>query len=241
MNPRFSIITVCRNEEHSIGKTCESIVAQTHSDFEWLVIDGASTDGTLKALDPYRDRITHLVSEPDDGIFDAMNKGIASARGEYLVFMNGGDCFASDKALEWVSAETTADLIYGDTYHDSSNERLVTYPDQLPKGYFLNNTLPHQATYYHRSLFDKHGTYDTSYRIAGDYDLHVRLFEVAGVSHHHVAKPLAVFSLTGISTNPAWRDLRKRENHRVRLRYFPAYRWSPKAWRQAIRNALGKG
>ena len=91
--PALTIITVCRNEPN-IERTCESIVSQTWQDFEWIVVDGASTDGTLDILEKYKDRIDVFVSEPDTGIFNAMNKGIRLAHGEFLNFMNGGDEFA---------------------------------------------------------------------------------------------------------------------------------------------------
>lgn len=240
MNPLFSIITVCLNEGGTIEQTCESIVSQTCENYEWIVIDGASTDASLAVLDQYRHRITHLKSEPDEGIFDAMNKGVAMAKGDYLVFMNGGDQFASEEVLQWVAEMKGPNLIYGDAHHDSLEGPLATYPDELPKGYFLKNTLPHQATYYHRSLFEKYGLYDTSYRIAGDYDLHVRLHEVVGIDHRHIPKPLAIYRLAGISSDPHYRKLRKLENHRVRMRYFTSYRWSPKAWRQSIRNLIAR-
>ncbi|MDX1680721.1 MAG: glycosyltransferase family 2 protein [Akkermansiaceae bacterium] len=234
--PHFSIITICRNEEAGIRETCESIVSQTFEDFEWIIIDGGSTDGTLDILSDYEEHISSLVSEPDEGLYDAMNKGIAKASGAYLIFMNGGDRFASEKALEWASTAPDKDLLYGDVYHDSPDGPLITYPDKLPPGYLLSKMIPHQATFYRRELFEQHGDYDTSFRIAADYDLYARLLELGKVSYHHIPKPLAVFSLGGISSSPGQRRLRKRENHRVRMKYFPRYRWSLKALRESLRN-----
>ena len=98
---KLSVITICYNEKN-IRKTCESIVGQSWQDFEWIVVDGGSTDGTLDVLNEYRDRIDVLISEPDNGIYNAMNKGIARARGEWLNFMNGGDAFCDKTVLEQV-------------------------------------------------------------------------------------------------------------------------------------------
>lgn len=237
-SPAFSIITICFNEAADIRQTCESIVAQTHADREWIVIDGGSTDGTVGILDEFREHIDCLVSEPDQGIYDAMNKGITKASGEYLVFMNGGDLFASPDALAWVAAAPDKDLIYGDLIFDKPDGELVTYPDQLNTGYLLHHMVPHQATFYRRSLFDRFGRYDTSFRIAADYDLYVRLLEIGGISHHHVPRPLAIFKRDGISNRRDHRQLKKRENHRIRMKYFPSYRWTTKAWRQILRDFI---
>ena len=113
---RFSVITVCRNEALNIRATCESIISQGFEDFEWIVIDGASTDGTLDILHEYAENIGVLISEPDTGIYDAMNKGAARAAGEYLIFMNGGDRFASTEALHLASEAPRAQLLYGDLF-----------------------------------------------------------------------------------------------------------------------------
>ena len=238
--PQFTIITICYNEEAGIRATCESIVSQTFRDFEWIVIDGKSTDNTLGILEDYEDRISVLVSEPDDGIYDAMNKGITKATGTYLIFMNGGDSFASHQALEWVSEAPQKDLIYGDIYHDSTNGPLITYPDEIPAGYLLRNMVPHQSTFYKRELFDRYGGYDPSYKIAADYDLYARLLEVEKVSSHHIPKPLAIFRLDGISCSENFRRVRKEENHRVRMKYFRRYRWSLKALKQSARKLFTK-
>ncbi len=233
---KFSIITICFNEENGIRRTCESVFSQTASDYEWIVIDGGSRDRTLEILDKYSSSIAWLVSEPDEGIYDAMNKGIALAQGEYLVFMNGGDAFASDDVLEVVAAAPQKDLIYGDIFFDELGGGLAEYPDVMSEGYLLKNMVPHQATFYRRDLFDKFGDYDRSYKIAADYDLYVRLIEVGRVSYHHIPKPLAVFDRSGISNDPLHRALRKRENHRVRMKYYSRYRGSLKAWREMIRD-----
>ena len=96
---KLSIITICYNEPN-IEKTCESIINQTWQDFEWIVIDGGSTDGTLEILNKYKTRINKLISEPDKGIYNALNKGIKFAKGEWLNFMNGGDRFCDNLVLE---------------------------------------------------------------------------------------------------------------------------------------------
>lgn len=238
--PLFSIITICFNEENGIRRTCESVVSQDFRDYEWIVVDGGSTDGTLEVLEEFSGSVTRMISEPDEGIYDAMNKGIAAANGEYLVFMNGGDFFASDDVLAEVSEAPRKELIYGDIFFDEAGGSLAKYPDVMSEGYLLKKMVPHQATFYRRDLFQRFGNYDRSYKIAADYELYVRLIEVGKVSYHHIAKPLAVFDRSGISSGTAHRALRKRENHRVRKQYFRCYRWSLKALRQEVKNGLRK-
>lgn len=236
----LSIVTVCRNEVQNISQTCESIVEQMPYNFEWIVIDGGSTDGTLDILEGYRNRIDVLISEPDEGIYNAMNKGICRATGEYVVFMNGGDCFANDCVLETVACLPKSDVVYGDLALEDKNI-VERYPDVLSKHYFLKNMLPHQATFFRRELFDQYGGFDETFRIAGDYELFVRLLHVHKVSYTHVHQPLAVFASGGISNSPKHRSLRKQENHRIRWQYFPQYRFSFKAIRQLLRNAKPSG
>lgn len=234
---RFSIITVCRNEEAAIRDTCESIVSQKYQNFEWIVIDGASTDGTLKILNEYSGAIHHLVSEPDAGIYNAMNKGVARATGEYLIFMNGGDRFASSDVLDAVAQCPDTDLIVGELeFADDGGVR--TFPSQLNSGYLRRNMLPHQATFFHQSIFEGFGYFNESFKIAGDYEFFVRIIRKNKVSYHHISKVLAIFSGGGMSSTSHQRALRKSENHRVRWKYFFRYRFSLKAWRQKFRDLL---
>lgn len=234
---KFSIITVCRNEEAAIRGTCESIVSQKYQNFEWVVVDGASTDGTLKILNKYRNEIHHFVSEPDAGIYNAMNKGAAMASGDYLIFMNGGDRFASSDVLDAVAQCPDTDLIVGELeFADDGGVR--TFPSQLNSGYLRRNMLPHQATFFHRSIFKRFGYFDESFKIAGDYEFFVRIIKKNKVLYHRILKVLAVFSGGGMSSGSYQRALRKHENHRVRWKYFFGYRFSLKAWRQKFRDFL---
>lgn len=237
---KFSIITVCRNEEGTVRDTCESIVTQTWQDYEWIVIDGASTDGTLNILEEFRDYVSTSISEPDQGIYDAMNKGIDLARGEYVVFMNGGDTFASDHALEIAAQAPQKDLIYGNLRYDTMDGEIHSYPNQFRDRDLIKWMIPHQASFYRREIFDIFGKYDTNYRIAADYELNARMIAKHRISHFHVNEPLAIFNRTGVSSSPRHRLLRKQENHRIRMKYFISYRWSPKAWRQMVRSWFKK-
>lgn len=233
---RFSIITVCLNEASNIRKTCESICSQTFRDFEWVVIDGGSTDGTLNVLEEYRDRISILISESDDGIYDAMNKGVRLATGKHLLFLNGGDYFADVDALKAVSAAPDRDILYGDMCCLPEDGQLMrkTYPDILPQSFLLKNKLPHQASFFRRELFCKYGNYDTRFKISADYDLFVRFLVVHKASYFHIPRVLSIFKLDGISGHKMNMFLHKLDNHQIRKKYFRQYRYSLKRWRMDL-------
>lgn len=239
-SPFFSVVTVCRNEREKIRTTCESICGQSYRDFEWIVIDGASTDETLDVLREYEDQMAVLISEPDAGIYNAMNKGIKRASGEYVVFMNGGDYFSGNDVLQFVADAPEAGILYGDLLFDGPEPSIAQFPDRLPPSYLLNNMLPHQASFIRRELFERYGGYDESFKIAGDYDLFARLLEIHRVSCFHVPYTLAVFNGEGISKDLRYRALRKQENHRVRKTYFPRYRFSLKGLKEEIRSRRRK-
>lgn len=233
----FSIITICLNEAAQIRATCESIARLPGHLFEWIVVDGGSTDGTLAILDGYAERIRILVSEPDTGIYNAMNKGAVLATGDYLLFMNGGDYFYDDEVLNRVVSAQRADVIVADVILGDEGGDVLCYPATLSSRWLLKKMLPHQAAFIRRATFERCGRYNEAFRIAGDYELFARLFTRYGASYHHVPVVAAVFGRGGVSQSPEHRSLRKRENHCVRWRYFPSYRFSFRALREAIRLA----
>jgi len=242
--PALSIITVCRNERDTIRQTCESVVGQTFTDFEWIVIDGRSTDGTLEILAEYRNQICHLISEPDAGIYDAMNKGIRLAAGEYLLFLNGGDCLADRETLGAVVPELDSDIVYGDQHILSRDGSINVkrYPDSLPRNFLLKNMMPHQSVFLRRRLFEQYGLYNTFFKVAGDYDVFVRLLHVHRVSCRHVRRVISVFRTDGISCDKTRRMLRKLENHHIRKKYFPIYQFGFKSLKMEFRiRLLGAG
>ncbi len=159
---KLSIITVCFNIKDEIRRTCESIVNQTYQDFEWIVVDGGSTDGTLEILEEYKERINIFISEKDNGIYDAMNKGIARARGEYLNFMNGGDCFYNLNVLQdsIQALASCADVYYGNVQVTSAaNTYILNFPKTLSKEFFLRSCINHQSCFIKAELFALFGNY----------------------------------------------------------------------------------
>ncbi len=174
--PLISVITVCYNIKDEIERTCQSIISQTAHNFEWIVIDGGSTDGTVEILNKYKDKITLFISEKDSGIYNAMNKGIKKASGDWLLFLNGGDCFAGTDIIEKFIALNGvyqyADIIYGDVnlINLDGTKKIKKYAYPLTKAYFFSSTLNHQSVFIKRDLFEKYGLYNEDYKIISDWE-----------------------------------------------------------------------
>ena len=167
---KISVVTVCFNASHLIEATVRSVVGQTYADVEYIVIDGNSTDGTTDIIRRYEDRITYWVSENDKGIYDAMNKGIAAATGDYIIFMNAGDRFADENVLSEVAPQlgnhTVVSGRWNRCYADgrvkpAGPKRLTALKVEMP--------ICHQATFV-RLPYHKENPFDVSFRLSADYD-----------------------------------------------------------------------
>jgi len=172
--PVLSVVTVVYNNVADIERTLLSVLNQTYAAIEYIVIDGASTDGTLQVIERYKDKLAKLISEKDKGIYDAMNKGIAAATGDYIIFMNSGDEFYSNDtiALVFASAED-ADIYYGETemmdeHGNNLGRRRHAAPENFTwKDFKYGMSISHQAIYIKRSLV---GPYDPKYKLSADID-----------------------------------------------------------------------
>jgi glycosyltransferase involved in cell wall biosynthesis len=213
MTPTFSVVTICRNERTRIEKTIQSVLSQTHPGVEYVVIDGASVDGTLDIVQTYRANLTYFASEPDRGIYNAMNKGAAVASGDYLLFMNSGDHFASDDVLQRVSdAGLGDDVIFGYVMNPEGIPKKRLGPARFePLAYLASSTLPHQATFMRRQLFDELGGFNESYRIVADYELLVRAARLRRSSFRYLPLCISIYDETGVSATAidAWRSEKK--------------------------------
>ena len=167
---KISIITVCYNAVSSIQATIESVINQNFENIEYIIIDGGSTDGTIDVIRQYEDKISFWISEPDNGIYDAMNKGIARASGDYVNFMNAGDKLQSDETLAKIfnKYKNNADIIYGDTYYIYNDYKLLFKPKPLNQ---ITFTFPicHQSSFIKTALIKK-CPYNTKYKSSADYD-----------------------------------------------------------------------
>ena len=175
---KVSVITVNFNNKPGLERTLKSVVAQTYRDFEYIIIDGGSTDGSKEVIKDFQ-RISDqpsfkYASEPDEGIYDGMNKGISIATGEYLLFMNSGDCFSSNNVLDLFcnKQKHTADLIVGRQHYIRNGKKSAcrkTYAEEVDEQFLISNTLPHQATFIKRELMQKIGGYRLDFRIVADW------------------------------------------------------------------------
>jgi putative colanic acid biosynthesis glycosyltransferase len=209
--PLFSIVTVVRNDVAGLLKTHDSIACQGFSDLEWLIVDGASSDGTVATARRFVEAYVSLTSEPDAGIYDAMNRGLDRAMGDYVLFLNAGDTFARPDTLQTVADRLEVrrvDLLYGDSY-EAFDGRVLSYKTARGHGRVRYGMFAcHQAMYYRRAWVG-HQRFDPRLRIAGDYGFTARLLCNHG-SVERVDAALCVFDRTGVSL--AQRRRGRREN-----------------------------
>ena len=182
---KFSIITVNFNNKEGLLRTIESVINQTFRDFEFIVIDGGSTDGSAELLKEYDSQINYWVSEKDGGIYQGMNKGIAKATGDYLNFMNSGDCFFNENVLENINNRNlSSDIIVGKDYHYNSNTKqgfCTILPSRISMLTFYIQTLPHQSSFFKKELFND-TLYDESLKIVADIKFYIQKICIEGCS-----------------------------------------------------------
>lgn len=213
---KYSIITVNYNNKEGLRKTIESVIHQTYRDFEYIVIDGGSTDGSADVLKEYDKDISYWVSEPDGGIYQGMNKGIARATGDYLNFMNSGDCFYDKEVLQNLAKEDlSADIIVGRDYHfnETTQKGFATIlPSRLSMLTFIHHTLPHQSTFFKKELFDS-TPYDESLRIVADIKFYIQKICVEQCSVQLIDNIICRREPDGVSK--AYNERRVREHKQV--------------------------
>lgn len=201
---KLSIITINYNNSSGLEDTIQSIISQSYADFEYLVIDGNSTDNSKQVLEKYSDRISYWVSEPDSGIYNAMNKGIKKANGDYLLFINSGDTLYDNEVLTKVFINNPdQDLVYGDLYRIFPDERtdIVPMPDHVDINHMFVATLCHPVTFIKRNLFDQYGLYREDLSIVSDWAFFFKLITFGRVSQLHLPIVIAAFKMDGISSS----------------------------------------
>lgn len=205
---KVSIITVCKNAETAIERTMLSVVSQNcfNENIEYIVVDGASTDKTVEIIKQYSEKYPiKWISEPDSGIYNAMNKGIKMATGEYLLFLNAGDYLVHYnviKSLMDLFESSEFDVIYGNAFfvNPISGKYYIKNVDEpLDASFFYHNFLPHQAIFYKKDVFEKFGGYDENFKIISDHVFNKKLLCDYKVSAKHIDKTISVFICDGIS------------------------------------------
>lgn len=217
---KISIITVNRNNAVGLEKTILSVINQCYKHFEFIVIDGASTDESTSIIKKYSSHINYWISESDTGIFNAMNKGIVQASGDYCYFLNSADTFVSNDVLSNIFNEKvyTSSFINGNQINDfgTHKQKVPSLNRQLTLYDFYWGTIKHQATFIHRTLFDKYGLYDESLRIISDWKF---FLQTIGLHNEDVFflndVDIVNFEWDGMSTNAQTHELHLQERHRV--------------------------
>lgn len=206
---KLSIITVCYNSANTIRDTIESVFSQDHCDIEYIVIDGGSKDGTQAIVESYGERISRFISEPDKGLYDAMNKGVALATGDVIGILNSDDFYedstSASSVVKAFERHSESDVVFGDVV-------FVNAPDlQKVTRFYRGNRFtpwklrfgwmpPHPATFIRKSAYTKVGLYSLKYRISADYEFFVRLFMVQRLKYSYLDKVLVRMRSGGAST-----------------------------------------
>ena len=194
---KISIITINYNHAEGLRKTVESVVSQTSHDYEYIVIDGGSTDGSVDVIQEYADKIDYWVSEPDGGIYPAMNKGIRVAKGEYCIFMNSGDCFYNSKVIERViKYKKTEDVVSGDIIYPGQG--VWTNPDKITMARFYKHAIYHQACFIKTKLLKGH-PYDETMKIAADWKWFIDMLIFQNATYIHIPVTISLYEGAGIS------------------------------------------
>jgi glycosyltransferase involved in cell wall biosynthesis len=192
---KISVITICFNAIETIEATIKSVVNQTYSNIEYIVMDGSSTDGTVDVIKKYTNRISYWKSEPDRGIYDAMNKGIDVATGDFVIFMNSGDLFYADDTVERLVSELVRGTVnYGDAMFYPKRNRLWIGKTTIFK--FVVENICHQAMFYPLELLANE-KYDLKYRLSADWELNMRLWRRC--RFHYIPQIIARYLEDGVS------------------------------------------
>lgn len=218
-----SVVTVCLNAVETIDETVASVLSQTYPRIEYVVVDGGSTDGTVACLRSHGSDITRLISEPDSGLYNAMNTALRVVTGDVLFFLNSGDLLASPSVIEMVAgifaADPIAGLVYGDHQAWFSPSRILRMHQAkvLTRWELWLKAVCHQTIFGRRELFERLGGFDERLRICADWDWMIRAVLIDGYKAVHLEEPVCYFRMGGICGN---RISLQRERAELHRRYF---------------------
>ncbi|OUS18688.1 glycosyltransferase [Nonlabens dokdonensis] len=227
---KISIITINYNDAVGLERTIKSVQDQHTVPFEHLIIDGGSTDGSNEVIAKNSNYFSFTISEPDRGVYDAMNKGIKNATGDYLLFLNSGDVLFDSEVIEKVTPHLRSahDLIYGDLYMVATDRPSFThtYPTSLDFTFFKHTSLGHPSTFIKRELFNVHGFYRTDLKIVADWAFFLKVICIEKATYKKIDVTISRFYEGGISTAAATAQLNKDEINKVLLENFNLYETS---------------
>lgn len=222
---KLSIITINLNNSQGLLRTISSVVSQTYNGFEFIIIDGGSTDESLQIIKANSNKINFWISEKDNGIYNAMNKGILKAIGEYILFLNSGDCLANESILGRVFVNTNydADILYGNLRVFKNNIFVgkATTPSQITLRTLYEGTIHHQAAFIRKNLFAKFGPYNEEYKIRADWEFWIRTIIINNCSSFCLNMDISNYDGDGISSNSNQSERIESETNIILNSYFP--------------------
>jgi glycosyltransferase involved in cell wall biosynthesis len=222
---KLSVITICYNDLEGLQKTVQNVLLQQREIFEYIIIDGASKDGTQDYLKASADLFDVVVSEPDKGIYDALNKGWQKSSGEFVLFMNAGDVFASsdviEKAIPFLTEEV--DIAYGDAHLSDRSGIYHTkkHPEHIASIWMIKEVIAHQSQFIRKSLLFNNNGYDLQFRIAADYAFLAKVFWKQQVRFKYLPFVVSVFDTEGISSSPEQKSRVEQERKAIHNAYAP--------------------
>ncbi|RZK26396.1 MAG: glycosyltransferase [Flavobacterium sp.] len=218
MKPKLSIITINYNNFAGLRSTITSVLSQTSNEYEYVVIDGGSNDGSRDLISENDSNLSYWISEKDCGVYHAMNKGILASSGEYILFINSGDYLVNNSVLDDAMVYLAdTDLIYGDILfrHPGAPPFLKTYPPNIDFEFFLSDSLPHPCTFIKRDVFNSVGLYDEDFSICSDYKFFLDAICKFNCSSKHIDIAITSFGLDGISSVNESRGLLELEKKEI--------------------------
>lgn len=213
----FSLITINLNNKIGLEKTINSVLNQSYTNYEYIIIDGGSTDGSEEIIKTNSSKFTYSVSEKDNGVYHAMNKGIAKASGNYVLFLNSGDTLNNEHTLrEIIAQDLTTDIVYGNMiYVHGLEENLMIPPAQLEFKYLLNQYLPHPATFIKKETLIKLGGFDEELKIVSDWKFFLQAICKHQVTYQYFNVTVSKFQHGGLSSQPSAYQLSLQEKKKV--------------------------
>lgn len=226
---KYSVITINFNNRDGLRQTIESVISQTYNDFEYIVIDGGSTDGSVDIVQKYEKSISYWVSEKDRGIYHAMNKGVAQAHGDYCIFMNSGDCFNDDTVLECMERHGLhEDIVIGKVVMVGSSQIISPPPLRSISLYHLySGAIPHQGAFISKALLERH-PYDESMKISADWKFFLQAIILDNCSVRYVDELVASYDMEGVSSKnqlQMWQEKEQVLSELFPPRVLSDYQW----------------
>jgi glycosyltransferase involved in cell wall biosynthesis len=220
-NIQVSIVTINYNHAAGLEKTMASVLKQKFIAKEYIVIDGGSNDGSKNIIEQHADKLDYWVSEKDSGIYNAMNKGIAKAKGEYVLFLNSGDYLLDEDVLNVVFSENRKeDILYANLKTDN---RIITFPSILNFSFFFRDSIGHPAAFVKRKLFVLYGMYNEENKIVSDWEFFIKTILINKVSYAYINKEITYYESDGISSNERTIKLHEGERENVLRKYFSQF------------------